>query len=433
MAISHDATERSTNSRGRDRGSAQMARRLAFLCHPFHRGGVTQWMRDAAVEFAARGWAVDFVTVAPRGPFVSGGSQPMMARWVPSSERLRVHAAPVGYEFELGTERYRASVYRVGLLRAVGKGVPVIVSNDAAAWRGAAQIAGRNPLVGVLHADEDYYYALGERHADAATALVCVSHRIANTVRARLGKHAPQVAVIPCGVTLEAARAVIGNALDLKLAWVGRIEQRQKRVLDLPVMLGRLVAAGVHATLALIGDGPDREALREALDAEGVSSRVRWLGWLPGPGVREELASADVLLLPSAFEGMPLVVMEALAEGCAVVSSRVSGVEDLASHPLAANCVWTHAAGDLDDAVTLVRRASAVPPKHRRAAARALAEAVCSLPVCVDRYEELLSTLAPVAGDRISAVRLEHLMASALSVPVALARRARLWLARTSV
>jgi glycosyltransferase involved in cell wall biosynthesis len=156
---------------------------------------------------------------------------------------------------------------------------------------------------------------------------------------------------------------------------------------------------------------------------------VRWLGWLDATRVRDELSSSDVLLLPSAFEGMPLVVMEALAEGCAVVSSRVSGVEDLARHPLATNCLWTHAPGDIAEASGLVRGAQRIPRGARRVAARQLAEAECSLRVCVDRYEQLLPTLQTGAGSRRGGSWLAHLGAGAMSLPIALLRQLRLWMA----
>ncbi len=97
-------------SAGRSAEQLDDPRRVAFLCHPYHRGGVTQWMRDAAVEFAERGWLVDFVTVRPRVAFASGGGHATMAELVPTATTLRVSAPTVGTAFELGTEGYRSAV-----------------------------------------------------------------------------------------------------------------------------------------------------------------------------------------------------------------------------------------------------------------------------------------------------------------------------------
>ena len=414
---------------GGDAGAG--ARRIAFLCHAYHRGGVTQWMRDAALELARRGWSVDFVTVRPGTPFVSGGGRPPMADFVPQSPTLRVHAPLVGPAFELGTEAYRASVYESALVAALVEGTPVIVSNDAAAWRAAASASSRYRAIGVLHADEDVYYELARRHHTAMSALVCVSDRIARTVRARLGPDTPPVSVIPCGIALRPVRDPRRGGSGTTLIWIGRIEQHQKRVHDLPAILQRLTQLGTDATLTIIGDGPDEHALRQAFSA-GMGHRVRWLGWIEAEQVRDELARADILLLPSAYEGMPLVVMEALAEGCSVVSSRVSGVEDLATHPLASHCLWTFDVGDIEAAAGLARSASMLPQEVRRAAARTLAETACSLDVCADRYEQLLSTVRLAPGRVGPRPWLAHITTTVLSLPVALARRARLWWAEAT-
>jgi glycosyltransferase involved in cell wall biosynthesis len=60
-----------------------------------------------------------------------------------------------------------------------------------------------------------------------------------------------------------------------------------------------------------------------------LDGHVRLLGWQSAEEIWTLLRESDVLLLPSNFEGMPVVVMEALSAGCAVVASRVSGIEDI--------------------------------------------------------------------------------------------------------
>ena len=424
MAVSLGVVDRSAVTAGGTDAAPLGAPRVAFLCHAYHRGGVTKWMRDVAVELARRGWSVDFVTVRPSRPFASGGERPTMADFVPQSSTLRVHAPLVGRAFELGTEAYRASVYESTLVGALVGETPVIVSDDAAAWRAAASTACRYRAIGVLHGDANEYYRLAERYHSAMSALVCVSDRIARAVRDRLGSNAPTVSVIPCGIALRPLRDAGDSGGGTNLIWIGRIEQRAKRVHDLPAILHRLTAMGTHATLTIIGDGPDAPALRQAL-AGTSGHQVRWLGWLHADQVRNELARADVLLLSSAHEGMPLVVMEALAEGCSVISSRVSGVEDLASDPLASSCLWTFEVGDIEAAAELIRSVGIVPHNVRRTAARTLAERACSLEVCADRYEHLLSTVRPAFGRAGPRSRLAHMTTSVLSLPVALVRLAR--------
>jgi colanic acid/amylovoran biosynthesis glycosyltransferase len=97
----------------------------------------------------------------------------------------------------------------------------------------------------------------------------------------------------------------------------------------------RLVADGVDVRCELIGDGPDREALTAQIQAAGLSDRVRLLGLLPHDRLAERMRAADVLVAPSVpssdgrREGLPVVLMEAMATGLAVVASDLSGIPEL--------------------------------------------------------------------------------------------------------
>jgi glycosyltransferase involved in cell wall biosynthesis/peptidoglycan/xylan/chitin deacetylase (PgdA/CDA1 family) len=96
-----------------------------------------------------------------------------------------------------------------------------------------------------------------------------------------------------------------------------------------------LAAEGVDVRLRLIGDGPDRPALEQAIAAAGLEDRVV----LAGPRTREEvaadLAASDVLVAPSVptkqgrREGIPVVLMEAMSSGLPVVASGISGIPEL--------------------------------------------------------------------------------------------------------
>jgi glycosyltransferase involved in cell wall biosynthesis len=81
------------------------------------------------------------------------------------------------------------------------------------------------------------------------------------------------------------------------------------------------------ATLVLVGEGSDRAALETLGQTLGVSDRVVWTGWSEDP--RGYFGSFDVFALPSRFEGFPLVVLEALLAGSAVVAANVGDVADV--------------------------------------------------------------------------------------------------------
>ena len=80
-------------------------------------------------------------------------------------------------------------------------------------------------------------------------------------------------------------------------------------------------------SLVLLGDGPERGALENAAREFGVDDRVEFLGWLPNP--YPYVASANVLALPSLWEGFGLVAVEAAGLGVPVVASAVGGLKEL--------------------------------------------------------------------------------------------------------
>lgn len=85
----------------------------------------------------------------------------------------------------------------------------------------------------------------------------------------------------------------------------------------------------------LVGDGPLRGELERAAAAHGVAHRVEFAGWRSHEEVAREMAAADVLVAPSVvahdgdMEGLPLVVIEALATGMPVIGSRHGGIPEL--------------------------------------------------------------------------------------------------------
>lgn len=112
------------------------------------------------------------------------------------------------------------------------------------------------------------------------------------------------------------------------LLFVGRLAA----IKGLPVLfeaLGRLRARHPALRLVLIGDGPERRALEAQAAAAGLAQAVEFLGYRSQEAVADQLARADVFLLPSFAEGVPVVLMEALAASVPVVASRVAGVAEL--------------------------------------------------------------------------------------------------------
>ena len=408
---------------------------IALLCHPYHRGGVTRWMVDAGVEWRRRGGECWFIAPRPRTEFSSGKGRPLVLELMQSVDPRAVPtivAPDVGAEFELGTHAYRASVYAAAVMRSVPPGVAVLGSDDAAAWHAAALLRTAHPMIGVLHADDPWYYELAHRYAGSVSAFVAVSSRVQRRLAELMGPAAPLAARIPCGIPFAPSdddhQAWPTNPRDpARLVWIGRMDEHQKRVSDLPRIAAGLMATGLRFQLDVIGSGGEAATIARQVRELGLDGTVRLHGWQSGEFVQSALRNADLLLLPSNFEGMPVAAMEALASGCAVVGSDACGLEEYAERPEAQRCLWIFPVGSVPAAVAAVREALQTPSSLRREAATTFAADEFTIARCMDRYAAVLADLPPVTGPaRVSRPR--RLATQLASLGISTARRAKQWL-----
>jgi glycosyltransferase involved in cell wall biosynthesis len=143
----------------------------------------------------------------------------------------------------------------------------------------------------------------------------------------RLGIELGERVVTVDSDTGPATRRALGVAPDAFLVgWVGRMTA-VKRTDDVLRAFRGLLEGGVDAFLVLVGDGPDREHLERYAHDLGVVRRCLFVGYQND--VARFYDAMDVLLLPSANEGTPVSVIEALAAGRPVVATRVGGVPDV--------------------------------------------------------------------------------------------------------
>jgi colanic acid/amylovoran biosynthesis glycosyltransferase len=118
-------------------------------------------------------------------------------------------------------------------------------------------------------------------------------------------------------------------ALDSRLfVCVGRLAE-QKGHLVLIEAAARLAAAGRDFEVAIIGDGPLRAQIERRVEELGLGDKVRLLGWRDDDGVRDEILRSRALVLPSFAEGLPVVLMEALALGRPAIATYVAGIPEL--------------------------------------------------------------------------------------------------------
>jgi glycosyltransferase involved in cell wall biosynthesis len=168
-----------------------------------------------------------------------------------------------------------------------------------------------------------------------AALFVCVSEFVRDRLLAR-GFPAEKLEVIHQGVDSAAAAAPddTGAPGDPAIVFVGRFVEK-KGIAHLIEAMRLLAGRGSPAQLVLIGDGPLAGALREA--ARGLD-RVSFPGWLPNAEVRRRMRGAAAVCVPSITardgdsEGLPSVILEAMAEGAPVVASDHAGIAEAVAH-----------------------------------------------------------------------------------------------------
>ena len=120
------------------------------------------------------------------------------------------------------------------------------------------------------------------------------------------------------------ARITLGIPLDaVAVGWIGRLSPEKGP----DVAVEAIARMTCPATLHVIGDGADRNALDSRIASLSVGSRVRFHGALPNAG--RLVRAFDVLLLSSRTEGTPMVLLEAMAAGVPIVATAVGGVPDV--------------------------------------------------------------------------------------------------------
>lgn len=89
---------------------------------------------------------------------------------------------------------------------------------------------------------------------------------------------------------------------------------------------------GLDFSVTLVGDGPDRARVEQAIAELDLQQHVKLAGSLTQDGVRHALAQSDIFVLPSLAEGIPVVLMEAMSSGVPCVSTPVNGIPELIEH-----------------------------------------------------------------------------------------------------
>jgi len=140
-----------------------------------------------------------------------------------------------------------------------------------------------------------------------------------------------RIDVIPDGLDLASFESTQrkANPKTVRCLAIGRLIPRkgfQFLIRALPQILDKVQH---NFEIEIVGDGPHREMLIKLVENLDVTSYVRFAGTVPYSELPRKYREADIFVLPSLAEGMPLVVLEAMGTGLPIIASRVQGIDEL--------------------------------------------------------------------------------------------------------
>ncbi len=193
-----------------------------------------------------------------------------------------------------------------------------------------------------------------------ARFVACISHYCRSQAMAfSAPEHWSKLHIVHCGVEPERYdKAPENNGKNL--LFVGRLAA----VKGLPILfqaLDILLKKHPETCLTLIGDGPDRASLEA--QAKPLGDRVKFVGYKSQTEVAQYLNKTDVLVLPSFAEGVPVVLMEAMAARVPVVTTRIAGVPELVEDGVSGVLV---APGDVEGLVGAISGVLSSLPKRKK-------------------------------------------------------------------
>jgi len=232
-------------------------------------------------------------------------------------------------------------------------------SNNAAAVAMLARTLGGPSYSFTVHGPDELIdpraRSLGAKARGAAFVVAITAY-----CRGRILQEAQDVAdkvqIIHCGIDPDDFAFDPVPPDNARIVCVGRLcfNKGQRHI---PAALALVKDEFPDLVIDLLGGGDDEALIRAEIAKYGVEDRVVLHGWATGTQVREAIRNARALLLPSYAEGLPIVIMEALAVGRPVLTTRITGIPELVD----AECGWLFEPGDVDaiaDALRGVMRAT---------------------------------------------------------------------------
>jgi colanic acid/amylovoran biosynthesis glycosyltransferase len=227
------------------------------------------------------------------------------------------------------------------------------------------EVLGGPPYSFTVHGPEEFdkvdAIALSEKINRAAFVVAVSSFGKSQLCRWCNYEHWSKIHVIHCGVDetfLTQSHVPVPH--EPRLVCVGRLGEQKGHLLLLEAVR-QLAAEELNFKLILVGDGPLRENIETEIAKFKLHDYIEITGWASSTEVRQQMLASRALVLPSFAEGLPVVIMEALALGRPVISTYVAGIPELVEPGV---CGWLVPAGSLEPLTAAMRSALTSPVEN---------------------------------------------------------------------
>ena len=253
--------------------------------------------------------------------------------------RARLRLKHLIYLFEAATVARRCAELQISHLHAH-------FGTNSATVACLSQILGGPRWSYTVHGPEEFdaprALSLGEKSSRAAFTVAVSSFGRSQLCRWTGVQAWPRLKVIHCGIEPDRFTDPAPLPPKLRLVAIGRFSEQK----GFPLLIEAIAIAarpnpGLHVTL--VGDGELRGEMEAMIDLHTLRRHVTLTGWLAEDQVREALNEAQALILPSFAEGLPMVVMEAMAAARPVIATAIAGLPELVTRETG----WLVPAGDV--------------------------------------------------------------------------------------
>ncbi len=285
--------------------------RIAIVTYALQVGGVESFIRLLAKYFISAGNEVDIIEVLKKGA---------------TADQFREEGFTVREIFQ---GNFSSAVSHAEVIGKDLQTYDAVLLNDVPAAQSALGLL-RDDTAAIPVVHQSFLQNMIDtavQNAQNWDSVVGVGPAIRERIRQKNIKPG-DIFYIPNGVEVPVSYPrVEDKGKKLSVLFAGAITHVQKGVLYLPEIIGKVLAGRSSVTFSIVGDGADLPVLKERCSAFSLDS-VRFYGNIPHAEVLRMMEKTDILLFPSHFEGMPLVLLEAMSNGVVPAASYLPGCTD---------------------------------------------------------------------------------------------------------